>query len=99
MQYQNSKVIGFYTIEFFENGCELCNLCVLPEYRHNGIAGRLLEHSFIIAQENGATKMNISIVEENKMLKAWYMRYGFKLAYTKKYNFFLFSCGYLIKNF
>lgn len=96
--FDNKKIVGFYSLEFNDNKGELNNLCVLPEYRHNGIAAKLLEHSFEIAKQNGITKINISIVEENTVLKDWYMKFGFIPTHIEKYDFFPFTCGYMELN-
>lgn len=93
--FDNDKIVGFFALEFYGNECELNNLCVSPEYRHRGIAKELLNHSFNVAKQNGTTKMNISIVEENKLLKDWYIGFGFKPTHTERYDFFPFTCGYM----
>jgi len=41
--------------------------------------------------------MNIGIVEENIKLKQWYELYGAVHIGTKKFDFFPFTCGYMIK--
>ena len=46
---------------------------------------------------NKADKIAISIVEENKKLKEWYIKFGFTPVYTRKYDFFPFTCGYMEK--
>lgn len=92
-----NKIIGYYSLVLNENKCEINNLCVLPEYRHNNIGKKLLEHAFEKAKEQGCSKIEISIVEENKKLKAWYEKFGFKTTYIKKYDFFPFTCGYMEK--
>lgn len=96
--FDKNKIAGFYSIEFYDGECELNNLCVLPEYRNKGVGRRLLGHSFEIAERNNAEKMNISIVEENKVLKSWYENFGFVPICTKKFDGFPFTCGYLTKN-
>lgn len=95
--FDNDKIVGFYAIEINDNVCELNNLCVLPEYRQKGIGKKLLEHCFEIANSLKADKITISIVEENKKLKEWYIKFGFKPVYTRKYDFFPFTCGYMEK--
>lgn len=95
--FDNGKIVGFYALSFSEKECELNNLCVLPEYRHRGIARELIYHSFEYAKQNGATKMNISIVEENTRLKERYKGFGFKHTHTEKYDFFPFTCGCMTK--
>ena len=41
-------------------------------------------------------QMHIGIVEENKLLRAWYERYGFIHLGTKRFDFFPFTCGYMV---
>ena len=43
-------------------------------------------------------KINIGIVEENKVLRKWYESFGFVYTGTKKFDFFPFTCGYMEKN-
>lgn len=97
--WEEDKIIGYYSLLMQDNGeCELNNLCVLPEYRHRKIGGRLLENAFENARQMGCVKMNIGIVEENELLKKWYEGYGFVHTGTEKFDFFPFTCGYMIKN-
>lgn len=89
---------GYYSLLMQENGeCELNNLAVLPEYRHFGIGKQLLEHAYESAVEHGCKIMNIGIVEENTRLRKWYEQNGAKHTGTKKYDFFPFTCGYMVK--
>lgn len=97
--FDNNKIVGFCHIVFWgENEATLNDLCVLPEYRYKGIAKELLYHSFDYAKKNGAKKLYISIVEENKRLRAWYEGFGFIHTHTEKYDFFPFTCGYMTKD-
>jgi predicted GNAT family N-acyltransferase len=68
---------------------------VLPEYRHRGIGGKLLQHAAETAKEHHCRVMNLSIVEENTVLRKWYERYGAVHTGTEKYDFFPFTCGYM----
>ena len=81
------------------NECELNNMCVLPSARHKNIGKKLLEHAFQSAKELNCTKMNIGIVEENKLLRNWYESFGFIHKGTEKFDFFPFTCGYMEKLF
>ncbi len=89
---------GYYAL-LIQDGCEceLNNLSVLPEYRHNGIGKKLLKHSYQVAAEEGCKIMNIGIVEENQRLRRWYEGNGAVHVGTKKFDFFPFTCGYLKK--
>ena len=42
--------------------------------------------------------MRIGIVEENQVLRKWYEAYGFLHTGTEKFDFFPFTCGYLVKD-
>ena len=92
----DGKILGYYSIQFLENNeCELNNLCVLPEARHKKIGEALIEDAVTRAKSNNCTKMKISIVEENKVLRHWYENHGFVHTNTIKYDFFPFTCGYM----
>ena len=96
--YEKGILIGYYSLLLQDNKeCELNNLCVLPTYRHKGIGKALLEHAFYTATEKGCVKINIGIVEENKVLRKWYEKFGFVHTGTKKFDFFPFTCGYMEK--
>ena len=97
--YEEDDILcGYYSLQLQENAeCELNNLAVLPEYRHKGIGRQLLEHSYIIARNNGCKIMNIGIVEENRKLRTWYEENGAVHVGTHKFEFFPFTCGYLKK--
>lgn len=96
--YDQGTVVGYYSLLLQENKeCELNNLCVVPAYRHKGIGEELLKHAFEVAQKLGCVKINIGIVEENKVLRSWYETFGFVHIGTKKFDFFPFTCGYMEK--
>lgn len=91
----DEQIIGFFSLDFSCGSCELNNLCVIPEYRHNGIGKELLNFAIHRAFEKKSDKLTLSIVEENTELKEWYSSFGFIHTYTKKYDFFPFTCGYM----
>lgn len=96
--FQDGHIIGYYSLLKMEGGeCELNNLCVLNEYRHNNIGGKLLCHAFMEAAKMGCSVMNIGIVEENIKLRKWYEANGAEHIGTKKFDFFPFTCGYMRK--
>lgn len=96
--FDGDVIAGYYSLTLNDKGeCELNNLCVLPGYRHKGIGSALLDHAFQTAKDLQCIKMNIGIVEENTVLKAWYESFGFIHRGTKKFDHFPFTCGYLDK--
>lgn len=97
--YDNGKIVGYYSLLLQHNNeCELNNLCVVPTYRHKGIGEKLLKNAFKSAQELNCNKINIGIVEENKVLRDWYESFGFVHTGTQKFDFFPFTCGYMEKD-
>ena len=97
--FDGDKIVGYYSLILPKNGvCELNNLAVLPEHRHNGIGKTLLLHAFDEAREMGCSQMKIGIVEENIVLRSWYESFGFVHTGTEKFDFFPFTCGYLKKS-
>ncbi len=95
---ENGILCGYYSLLIQNNEeCELNNLAVLPEYRHNGVGGELLNHAFDMARNTGCKIVNIGIVEENIVLRKWYEHNGAIHVGIKKYDFFPFTCGYMKK--
>lgn len=94
----DGKIIGYYSLLMQDKGeCELNNLCVLPEYRHKKIGHELLMDAYKQAEIHKCNKINIGIVEENKVLRKWYENEGFVHTGTEKFDFFPFTCGYMVK--
>ena len=94
----NGRIVGYYSLLQENEACELNNLCVLPEYRHQGIGAEMLKHAFQQAVSMGCTVMNIGIVEENQKLRLWYESFDFVHQRTQKFDFFPFTCGYMRKS-
>lgn len=98
--YEDRKIVGYFSIAFFKNGeCELNNLCVLPEYRGDGIGTKLLEYSFKVAMENKCSSMNIGLINDAAVLKHWFYSKGFEQIKIEKYDFFPFYYAYMKKRF
>ncbi len=96
--WEDEQIVGYYSLLKQNNDeCELNNLCVLEEYRHNNIGKSLLKHAFSEAEKMGCCRLNIGIVEENTKLRNWYEVNGAKHIKTQKYDFFPFTCGYMRK--
>lgn len=97
--YQQGTIVGYYSLLLQDNNeCELNNLCVSPAYRHKGVGEELLMNAFKVAKELGCVKVNIGIVEENRVLRRWYETFGFEHVGIQKFDFFPFTCGYMEKN-
>ena len=94
--FHDGKLIGYSSVsKESETEYEIHNLSVLPEYRHNGYGNMLLTHCIDKIKELGGNKVKLSIVEENTILKNWYISYGFKPMGTKKFDHLSFTSGYM----
>ena len=93
---EDGVICGYYSLLIKDGGeCELGSLSVLPEYRHRGIGTSLLKHAEDTARKKGLSVLNLSIVEENTVLRKWYERNGAVHLGTQKFDFFPFTAGYM----
>jgi ribosomal protein S18 acetylase RimI-like enzyme len=93
---QRTKVIGYMQLE--KSTPELYflqKLVVLPEYRHLGIGRELLDYARNKVAEWEGTKISIGIIEENTVLKNWYLAYGFVTTATRKFEHLPFTVGFM----
>lgn len=96
---EGGGVAGYFSLLLLDGGaCELNNLCVRPSRRHSGIGRALASFALGRAKELQCGQMRLGIVEENKVLRAWYESLGFTHVGTKKFDFFPFTCGYMEQN-
>ena len=72
-------------------------LSVPPEYRHNGFGAAIIEFKFIKAKvrELNGKKIEIDLIEENIVLKNWYLSNGFVHTGTKAIPNVPFIIGYM----
>ena len=93
---EGGVICGFYSLLLQpDSECELGSLSVLPEYRHQGFGTSLLNHAVDTARKQNCRIMNLSIVEENTVLRRWYEQHGAVHTGTEKFDFFPFTCGYM----
>lgn len=90
--------IGFFTIEKNDQERYFLNkIAVLPEHRHNGYGGSILEYVFRFVNETGGGIISIGIINENLLLKNWYLSYGFSEIDTRTYSHLPFTVCILEK--
>ena len=92
----DEKLVGFVAIT--DNGndiFEIHNLAVLPEYRHSKYGKELLDFCKTKVKELGGNKIAIGIIEENIMLKEWYLANGFIHTGTKQFEHLPFTVGFM----
>ncbi len=82
---QGGRTVGFAGV-YCLDVCELMNIAVLPEYRRNGIAQKLLERCVLCAANNGCDRILLEVRSSNNSAKALYEKNGFaKIGIRKKY--------------
>lgn len=90
------RVIGYMSLSREGDGVfKLHNLAVLPEYRHSGFGGRLLNHAKEAVKSTGGEVLKIGIIEESTVLKNWYMANGFVPTDTETVEHLPFTVGHL----
>jgi diamine N-acetyltransferase len=93
------KQIGFVAYENAGNGIYyLEKLAVLPDYRHNGYGKQLVDFAFHKVKEEEGKEISIGIINENQILKEWYIKYGFIETGIKKFNHLPFTVCFLKKS-
>lgn len=94
--FQGEQLVGYMQLE--KNREELYYLqkvAVLPEFRHQGYGRKLLDFAKEQVLKKGGSKISIGIVEENTVLKNWYLDYGFIATGTKKFEHLPFTVGFM----
>jgi diamine N-acetyltransferase len=52
-------------------------LAVAPEHRHRGCGGDLLSFAIERIRESGGSRASIGLMDDNELLKSWYISKGF----------------------
>ena len=92
--YYKDKLVGFLGMKM--NGYDACgidDIIVLPEYRHRGYGKALLDFCKQKANELGASKIKLGMIDDNKRLRKWYEENGFVTVGYKKYEGAPFTVG------
>lgn len=85
------RLVGLAAVTVKGRQCRIEKLCILPEYRHRGFGGMLMEAAQDSARERGCRKASIGIIDENRVLKDWYAGMGFRVTETKKFGHLPFT--------
>jgi GNAT superfamily N-acetyltransferase len=72
-------------------------LSVLPRYRHRGYGGNLVRFVFKFAGEHMAKRVSIGIIDDDAVLKSWYLQLGFVEKGTKCFEHLPFVVCFMEK--
>lgn len=96
--FEGDVCIGFVAIEKAnEDVFYMERLAVLPEHRHKGIGRELMDFVFDYSRRNGGKKVSIAIINKNKRLKDWYIKYGFIETGVKEFKHLPFEVCFMEK--
>ena len=98
--YENNTIIGCIAIEQSHDEKDIFfieRLAVIPEKRHKGYGTQLIDYAIKRIKEKNGKKASIGIINDNKRLKKWYVRLGFKEVNLKKFNHLPFKVCFLDK--
>ena len=94
--HQDDIPVGYFSLlKCRDEEWELNNLAVLPEHRHLGIGKAMVDYAVATVKNYGGTKISIGIIEENTLLKKWYLKLGFTHVSTHKFEHLPFSVGFM----
>ena len=94
--FDRGVIVGFMQLESAGNSTYyLEKISVLPEDRHHGYGSELLNFAKQKVKELEANRLGVAIIEENAILKSWYIKNGFTPTGTKKFEHLPFTVGFL----
>lgn len=98
--WEDGEIAGFYELgdQGIRDGVhivELEKITVIPKFRHLGIGKKLIANAKEQVKSLGGDVMTIGIIEENTVLKKWYMENGFEHNGTRKFEHLPFTVGFM----
>lgn len=92
----DSGVAGCYGLTGTRPGaCRITRLAVRPNRQGSGVGSMLLDDARCRASAQGCDLIEVTVLEHNANLVAWYRRRGFELSGTARYGNLPFSVGFL----
>lgn len=98
--WENDQIAGFYELgdQGVRDGVhavELEKITVLPRFRHHAIGRKLIADAKEKVKVLGGDVITIGIIEENTVLKEWYIQNGFVHNGTRKFEHLPFTVGFM----
>lgn len=94
--YQDDIPVGYFSLlKCRDEEWELNNLAVLPEHRHLGIGKAMVDYAVATVKNYGGNKISIGIIEENILLRNWYLKLGFNHISTRQFEHLPFTVGFM----
>jgi len=91
--------IGFVAIESADiETYYIERLSVLPEFRNKGYGTQLMDFAFDYVKKVGGEKISIALMDNNVLLKNWYIVYGFRETGKKQFDHLPFIVCFMAKD-
>lgn len=78
------RVVGFCGFWCVLDELHINNLAVLPDYRRQGIASKILDRVFVEGRRAGATRATLEMRRSNDVARRLYERFGFTVAGVRR---------------
>ena len=84
---EDGKIIGYICVRTLLEEAQVCNIAVLPQYRRQGIATRLIHVMMEFAKEKECTRCELEVNTMNEPAIGVYKKCGFEEVGIRK-NFY-----------
>ncbi len=91
----DNKIVGFIIYEYIYDRIELDYIYVLPEYRKNSIASKLMNHMIDFSSKANCLNITLEVNENNQSAINLYKKFGFVVVATRK-GYYNGQDGYLM---
>ena len=83
----DGKIVGYACVRIMYEEAQICNVCVLPNFRRQGIATRLMDAVKQLAVEHECERCELEVNTENAVATAMYKKCGYEIQGIRK-NFY-----------
>ncbi len=96
---EEDACIGFVGIEKADDDLYYMEkLAILPEHRHKGYGRKVMDFVSGYVRDKGGKRISIGIIDENTILKNWYIEYGFQETERKVFKHLPFTVCLMVKS-
>ena len=75
---KDGKILGYSVVRILADEGEIQRIAVLPAYRRQGIARKLMDAMMIFARKRGVCAVALEVRESNEGARNLYISYGFR---------------------
>lgn len=75
--FDDKKLIGYLMLYYVLEESEIARIAVNPDYRRQGVGGRMLLELKDLCADNGISKILLDVRESNASARAFYEEHGF----------------------